>query len=138
MIRRVVAVLVATCAANLLISSPASAGTVDAPIDPPSCASHVSPGPDGTVTVHAQINLRGVDWAVVMEPPAASVGRWDIDAYLSGKKTTSGFHRTTTGIYTPHGVVPNPKSGLLFSVQGQVSDGFLTTYVVNSTPCRIP
>lgn len=69
-----------------------------------------------------------------MTPFKYSIGRWNVSTYLSGKKTTSGFNRTVTVGYRPHGSLKVP-SGKVFHVQAKVvgPDG---TFVNAPNACR--
>jgi len=60
-----------------------------------------------------------LQWGIVMTPLENSIGKWDVDTYLSGKKTTSGFHRTVTVGYIPHGSLAVP-ANKVFHVQAEV------------------
>jgi hypothetical protein len=57
-----------------------------------------------------------------------------VNTYLSGKKTTSGFHRTVTKGYIPHGSLAVP-AGKVFHVQAKVV-GPNGTFVNVPNACR--
>lgn len=104
----------------------------------PSCAAISYPGNAGTITVQTSSN-RTVAWGVNMYNPKDSAGKWDLDTFQNGKKTTSGFHRVT-GPYIPHGAVSPKESrrGARFHVEATVitADG----RTIRSAPneCTIP
>ena len=54
-----------------------------------------------------------------MTPLSLSIGKWNVNTYLSGKKTTSGFHRTVKVGYIPHGSL-SVNSGKIFHVMATV------------------
>lgn len=104
----------------------------------PSCKAITYPGNGGKITVQTSPS-RTVAWGVNMYNPADSAGKWDIDTFQNGKKTTSGFHRVT-GAYIPHGAL-NPKEarrGARFHVEATLAaaDGKVFHSVPND--CIIP
>ena len=112
-----------------------SSGTAYAAL--PLCTRHDSVGPEGTVT--AQVNQAGqVVWGVVMRPPSKAVGVWNFDTYFNGKKSISGFHRTLTGPYTPHGFTPESRPGGVWSAKGYVLAGNMEYHYIVGDPCYIP
>jgi hypothetical protein len=68
-----------------------------------------------------------------MTPLKYSIGKWDADTYLSGRKTSSGFHRTVKVGY-PHGSLAVP-ANKVFHVSAKVVGQYGTiTNVPNA--CR--
>jgi hypothetical protein len=98
----------------------------------PSCAHITYRGNAGYIAVQER-NHR-LQWGIVMTPPKLSIGRWDVNTYLSGRKTTSGFHRTVTAPYIPHGSLAVP-AGKIFHVQAKVV-GPNGTFVNLPNACR--
>jgi hypothetical protein len=78
-----------------------------------SCARIEYKGNAGHIDVQEK-NHR-LQWGIVMTPLKYSIGKWDVDTYLSGKKTPSGFHRTVKKGYIPHGSLTVP-GGKIFHV----------------------
>jgi hypothetical protein len=66
-----------------------------------------------------------LQWGIVMTPRKYSIGKWNVSTYLSGRKTSSGFNRTTTSIYIPHGSLSVP-ANKVFHVQAKVVTRFGT------------
>jgi hypothetical protein len=66
-----------------------------------------------------------LQWGIVMVPYYLSVGKWNVSTYLSGRKTSSGFNRTVTGPYTPHGSLSVP-GGKVFHVQARLVNRYGT------------
>jgi hypothetical protein len=60
-----------------------------------------------------------LQWGIVMTPRKYSVGKWNVSTYLSGRKTSSGFNRTVTAPYIPHGSLSVP-ANKVFHVQAKV------------------
>lgn len=83
----------------------------------PSCDRIEYVGNAGYIAVQEK-NHR-LQWGIVMTPLADSIGKWDVNTYLSGKKTTSGFHRSVTVGYIPHGSLAVP-ANKIFHVQAEV------------------
>lgn len=75
-----------------------------------------------------------LQWGIVMTPLKYSIGKWNVNTYLSGKKTTSGFHRTVTKGYIPHGSLAVP-ANKVFHVQAEVV-GPYGTFVNVPNACR--
>ena len=75
-----------------------------------------------------------LQWGIVMTPLKYSIGKWDVDTYLSGRKTTSGFHRRVTTGYIPHGSLAVP-ANKIFHVQARVV-GPYGTFVNVPNACR--
>jgi hypothetical protein len=115
---------------NLGAASRAASAT--APKALPSCSRIEYVGNAGFIAVQER-NHR-LQWGIVMTPPAFSVGRWDVNTYLSGRKTSSGFHRTTTGPYIPHSSLAVP-ANKVFHVQATVVTRF-GTFVNVPNACR--
>lgn len=80
-----------------------------------------------------------VAWGINMFNPANSAGKWDIDTFVNGRKTTSGFHRTT-GVYIPHGAVNarEARRGARFEVRGTLVGANGTSYTAVPNVCLIP
>lgn len=118
----------------LTTDAPAAAASL------PSCSYIRYNGPHGYIdvqTTFAYPTYR-VAWGVTMAPYNLSRGRWDVDTYLSGKKTTSGFHQTTITDYTPHGNVPGARVGQTFKVVAKlVSAVNGRTYYSVTNECRV-
>ncbi|MBV9792819.1 MAG: hypothetical protein JO016_02665 [Actinobacteria bacterium] len=91
----------------------------------PSCHSIKYVGNAGFISVQEKSNK--LQWGITMTPLSYSVGKWSVSTYLSGKKTTSGFNRTVTIGYIPHGSLSVP-SGKIFHVMAEVvgPDGTFT------------
>ena len=98
----------------------------------PSCHAITYRGNAGYISVQEKNNH--LAWGITMTPYKYSVGRWNVSTYLSGKKTTSGFNRTVTVGYTPHGSLKVP-SGKVFHVQAKVV-GPYGTFVNVPNACR--
>lgn len=105
--------------------------------DFPSCQNFQSRGPDGVV--HVQVNPAGrVVWGVTMTPSSKSIGTWELFTLMGGKKTSSGFYRTVSLPYVPHGEVAETRPGLVFAVRGWVHAADGNQYWVVGAPCRVP
>jgi hypothetical protein len=102
------------------------------PASTPSCHSVTYRGNAGYVSVQERSNR--LQWGITMTPLKYSVGRWNVSTYLSGKKTSSGFNRTVTSPYIPHGSLTVP-SGKIFHVQAKVV-GKYGTFVSVPNACR--
>ena len=91
----------------------------------PSCHSIKYVGNAGFISVQEKNNK--LQWGITMTPLSYSVGKWSVSTYLSGKKTTSGFNRTVTIGYIPHGSL-SVASGRISHVMAEVvgPDGTLT------------
>jgi len=113
-------------------AGPQSPGSSPAKASYPSCARIEYRGNAGHIDVQEK-NHR-LQWGIVMTPPKYSIGRWDVDTYLSGKKTVSGIHRTFKAPYIPHGSLVAP-SGKIFHVQAKVV-GPYGTFVNVPNACR--
>lgn len=104
-----------------------------------SCRSITHPGSAGKIDVQTTDTSDGpvVAWGITMYDMKESIGQWDVDTYLNGKKTTSGFHRTTTTPYIPHGSVL-ARSGQRFNVRATLlsASGHFYTDVPNE--CSVP
>jgi hypothetical protein len=98
----------------------------------PSCAHIKYVGNAGYIAVQER-NHR-LQWGIVMTPLSLSVGRWDVNTYLSGRKTSSGFHRTVTTPYIPHGSLAVP-ANKIFHVQAKLV-GPHGTFVSVPNACR--
>lgn len=98
----------------------------------PSCSRIEYKGNAGYIAVQEK-NHR-LQWGIVMTPLKYSIGKWAVDTYLSGKKTTSGFHRTVTKGYIPHGSLAVP-ANKVFHVQAKVV-GPNGTFVNVPNACR--
>jgi hypothetical protein len=83
----------------------------------PRCARVEYKGNAGYIAVQER-NHR-LQWGIVMTPRKYSVGKWNVSTYLNGKKTSSGFNRTTTSTYIPHGSLSVP-ANRVFHVQAKV------------------
>lgn len=91
----------------------------------PSCHSIKYMGNAGYISVQEKNNK--LQWGITMTPLTYSIGKWSVSTYLSGKKTTSGFNRTVTIGYKPHGSL-TVASGKIFHVMAEVvgPDGTFT------------
>ena len=98
----------------------------------PSCHSITYRGNAGYISV--QENNGRLQWGITMTPLSYSIGTWHVSTYLSGKKTSSGFNRTVTTPYIPHGSLSVP-GGKVFTVQAQVT-GPNGTFVNVPNACR--
>lgn len=98
----------------------------------PSCAHIKYVGNAGYIAVQER-NHR-LQWGIVMTPLTDSIGKWSVDTFLSGRKTTSGFHRTVTKGYIPHGSLSVP-ANKVFHVQAKVV-GPHGTFVNVPNACR--
>jgi hypothetical protein len=98
----------------------------------PSCHAVTYRGNAGYISVQEKNNV--LAWGITMTPFKYSIGRWNVSTYLSGKKTTSGFNRTVTVGYRPHGSLKVP-SGKVFHVQAKVV-GPYGTFVNVPNACR--
>lgn len=78
-----------------------------------------------------------VSWAITMYDQGESVGRWDVDTYRNGKKTSSGFHRNTTTPYVPHGSIL-ARSGQRFNVEATLLSASGTSYHNVTNECFVP
>jgi hypothetical protein len=98
----------------------------------PSCSRIEYVGNSGYIAVQER-NHR-LQWGIVMTPLTYSIGKWNVSTYLSGKKTTSGFNRTVTRGYVPHGSLSVPPNKV-FHVQAEVvgPDG---TFLNAPNACR--
>jgi hypothetical protein len=83
----------------------------------PSCAHIKYVGNRGYISVQEK-NHR-IQWGITMTPLKDSIGKWSVSTYLSGRKTTSGFNRTVTVGYIPHGSLAVP-ANKVFSVKAKV------------------
>jgi hypothetical protein len=83
----------------------------------PSCARIEYVGNRGYIAV--QEKDRKLQWDITMTPLSYSVGKWSVSTYLGGRKTTSGFNKTVTVGYVPHGSLAVP-AGRVFSVSATV------------------
>ena len=98
----------------------------------PSCGAIRYVGNAGYISVQERSGR--LQWGITMTPLSYSIGKWSVSTYLSGKKTTSGFNRTVTVGYIPHGSLAVP-SGKIFHVQAQVV-GPNGTFVNVPNACR--
>ena len=98
----------------------------------PSCGAIRYVGNAGYISVQERSGR--LQWGITMTPLSYSIGKWTVSTYLSGKKTTSGFNRTVTVGYIPHGSLAVP-SGKIFHVQAQVV-GPNGTFVNVPNACR--
>lgn len=105
----------------------------------PSCHAIEYPGNAGVISVQTTATSRGprLAWGIKMYDPKESTGRWDVDTYLNGEKTTSGFHRTTTGPYLPHGSL-QARSGQRFEVRGTLVSASGNEYHTVPNECFVP
>lgn len=83
----------------------------------PSCSRIEYAGNSGFIAVQ-ETNHRLL-WGIVMTPLTYSIGKWNVSTYLSGKKTTSGFYRTVTVGYIPHGSLTVPPNKV-FHVRAEI------------------
>jgi hypothetical protein len=83
----------------------------------PSCSRIEYVGNSGFIAVQER-NYK-LQWGIVMTPLAYSIGKWNVSTYLSGKKTTSGFYRSVTIGYVPHGSLSVPPNKV-FHVRAEV------------------
>jgi hypothetical protein len=102
----------------------------------PSCRAITYRGSSGYISVQTNSSSY-VAWGITMTPPSLSVGRWDVDTWLNGRKTTSGFHRTTTGPYIPHGAI-QARRGQRFVVTATLVSANGRTYVNVPNACTVP
>lgn len=102
----------------------------------PSCRAITYSGSSGYISVQTNSSSK-VAWGITMTPLSLSVGRWDIDTWLNGKKTTSGFHRTTTGPYIPHGSI-QARKGQTFVVTATLVSANGRTYRNVPNACTVP
>jgi len=98
----------------------------------PSCSRIEYVGNAGFIAVQER-NHR-LQWGIVMTPLKLSIGKWDVNTYLSGRKTTSGFHRTVTKGYIPHSSL-DVRANRVFHVQAKVV-GPNGTFVNVPNACR--
>lgn len=103
----------------------------------PSCAFIDFGGPGGTIHVQTSASYN-VQWGITIVPPENSIGRWDVDTYLNSQKQPSSFHRTTTGPYIPHGVLPNVKPGRRFSIIAVLESASGSRYYNAPNECIVP
>jgi hypothetical protein len=96
---------------------PATAPDMSAKVLLPGCSRIEYVGNSGFIAV--QERNHKLQWGIVMTPLAYSIGKWNVSTYLSGKKTTSGFYRTVTIGYIPHGSLSVPPNKV-FHVQAEV------------------
>ncbi len=113
--------------------------TMVAQTDRPSCRSISYPGSSGRIDVQTSDTERGpvVSWAITMYDEGESVGRWDVDTYLNGRKTTSGFHRNTSTPYVPHGSIL-ARSGQRFNVEATLLSASGRSYHNVTNECFVP
>ncbi len=83
----------------------------------PSCARIEYVGNRGLIAVQEKDHK--LQWGITMTPLSYSVGKWSVSTYLSGRKTTSGFNKTVTVGYVPHGSLTVP-ANKVFSVSATV------------------
>ena len=102
----------------------------------PSCASVTYTGPDGYISVQTSPS-KVVAWGITMTPPSKSIGAWNVSTYLNDRKTSSGFNRTTTGPYIPHGSI-QARSGEVFRVEATVAATDGRTYHNVPNACQVP
>lgn len=103
---------------------------------PPSCRSIEYRGNSGKISVQTN-NAHRIQWGITMYDSQDSVGRWDVDTYLNGRKTTSGFHRTTTGPYIPHGSL-DARQGQRFHVEAHLQSANGETHHSVTNECIVP
>jgi hypothetical protein len=96
---------------------PARAADTSAKTLLPSCSRIEYVGNSGFIAV--QERNHKLQWGIVMTPLTYSIGKWNVSTYLSGKKTTSGFYRTVTIGYIPHGSLSVPPNKV-FHVRAEV------------------
>jgi hypothetical protein len=96
------------------VPGPASAGPAAAY---PRCTHIVYTGNAGFIAV--QESNHRLQWGITMTPLTYSVGTWNVSTYLSGSKTSSGFNRTVTTGYIPHGSLSVP-ANKVFHVSAKV------------------
>jgi hypothetical protein len=95
-----------------------TAGTAASPAKAlPSCARIEYVGNRGFIAVQEKDHK--LQWGITMTPLSYSIGKWSVSTYLSGRKTTSGFNRTVTVGYVPHGSLAVP-GNKVFSVSAVV------------------
>jgi hypothetical protein len=102
----------------------------------PSCRSITYRGSSGYISVQTNSSSL-VAWGITMTPPSLAVGRWDVDTWLNGRKTSSGFHRTLTGPYIPHGSI-QARRGQTFVVTATLVSANGRTYVNVPNACTVP
>jgi hypothetical protein len=98
----------------------------------PPCASITFVGNSGAISV--QQNSGRLQWGITMTPLSLSIGTWQVSTYLSGQKTSSGFNKTVTSPYIPHGSLSVPP-GKIFTVSATVT-GPGGTFVNAPNACR--
>ena len=113
--------------------------TITAQADRPSCRSISYPGTSGRIDVQTSDTDQGpvVSWAITMYDEGESVGRWDVDTYLNGKKTSSGFHRNTSTPYVPHGSIL-ARAGQRFNVEATLLSASGRSYHNVTNECFVP
>ena len=78
-----------------------------------------------------------VAWGITMNNPNESGGRWDVDAYLNGNKTTSGVHGSEPSPYSPHGSIL-ARSGQRFEIRGTHISESGGSYGTVPNECFVP
>lgn len=101
-----------------------------------SCRSIVFQGNAGEIAVQTSDGPT-VAWGINMYDPNESGGRWDIDTYINGRKTSSGIHRTEPAPYTPHGSIL-AESGQRFEVRGTLASQSGRYYHTVPNECFVP
>jgi hypothetical protein len=102
-----------------MVRAGSTAARLEAPAaSNPSCSSVTFRGTSGYISVQ-ESNGR-LQWGITMTPLSLSIGTWSVSTYLSGQQTTSGFNRTVTTPYIPHGSLSVP-SGKVFTVSALVN-----------------
>lgn len=105
----------------------------------PSCRSITYRGTAGQIDIQTTDTSEGpvVAWGITMYDRNESRGRWDVDTYLNGRRTTSGFHRTTTTPYVPHGSV-RARSGQRFNIVASLVSASGRSYRSVPNQCFVP
>lgn len=116
-----------------------SVGRSTAQDERPSCRAISYPGVSGRVDVQTFDSEEGpvVSWGVTMYDRRESIGRWDVDTFLNGKKTSSGFHRTTVVEYIPHGAVL-ARSGRRFTLEATLLSAEGNPHHSVTNECFVP
>jgi hypothetical protein len=114
----------------------------------PSCGFAVFRGNAGDIYV--KVDLGVASWGITMHQMSESIGRWDVDTFGDSRKLTSGFHRTTTTPYVPHGSIQLGldgakiktggmiRPGATFQVKAKLVSATGRTYISISNACTMP
>jgi hypothetical protein len=105
------------------LAVPASAVAASAQADPPllpSCRSVTFYGNSGHISVQEN-NNHALQWGITMTPSFLSVGKWNVDVYLSGKKINNVQKNVLALGYVVHASQLNVPSGKVFSISATVT-----------------